>query len=567
MTPEEGKKIFSNEYADFFISYYTNESILEKYKDAAVQIMSLIFAIVHVPVQQITDKTILQMGYSAIPTLSGIVSLSSIEASGIPRIRKLPKLNLRGKGVLIGIVDTGIDYTNPVFINADNTTKIISIWDQSIPGENYSSNTYYGTAYTREQINQALLSDNPYDIVPSRDEIGHGTMLAGIAAGNEVPEKGFYGVAPDAELVVVKLKPAKPYLKEFWRIPQDAVCFQENDILFGIEYLEQTAIQLNRPLSICLALGTSLSSHGGRGVLTNYLSIFADDLNYSLCIAAGNEGNARRHYYGVVNPAIGFDQVELTVGENEGDFSIALWGDSFGLFAIDITSPTGEYVPKVVPRMDVNKDVTFIFDQTRILIDYQIIESQSGDELILLRFTKPTSGIWVFKVYGSGDLSLSYHMWLPISGFISDNTYFIKSNPNTTIVSLGNSINPITVTAYNDVDGSLYQNAGRGYTRTGIIKPEIAAPGVNIISPTLEHGYAAVTGTSPAVAHTAGVAAMILEWGIVEGNLPYISTEDIKILMIRGAKRNPGLIYPNPDWGYGILDVYNIFNSLRSGVK
>lgn len=464
MTAEEGR-IYSNDYANLLFFYNFSTPILKKYTDATVQFISPLILIVHVPVQQITDKTISQLGYSAIPPLYGIVSQVSLEASGIAKIRNIPNLNFRGKGVLIGIIDAGIDYTNPIFKNADNTTKIVSLWDQSIPGENYSSNTYFGTEYNSDQINQALQSANPFEIVPSRDEIGHGTMLAGIAVGNEVPESGFAGVVPDAELVIVKLKPAKPYLKDFWRIPQNAVCYQVNDIHYALEYLEQVAIKLNRPMSICIALGTSLGPHDGRDFISNILSLLSENLNFAVTVAAGNEGNARRHYYGVVDPTIGFDKVELSVGEGEVGFTMELWGDSPGLFAIDITTPTGEYVPKIIPKFNLQRELTFIFEQSRILMDMQTVESQSGDQLILLRFTNPTSGIWIFKVYGSGNLSLGFHIWLPMEGFISDNTFFVKSNPNTTILSIGNSIMPITVTAYNDADKSLYQNASKGYTR------------------------------------------------------------------------------------------------------
>lgn len=566
MTSEEGERIFSNNYADLLINYSGNEDVFGQFTDAAVQIIDGFFAVVRVPVQQITDNTIAELGYYVMPALSGIISQADLDASGITRIRSIPTFNLRGQGVLIGILDTGIDYTNPIFKYADNTTKIALLWDQTITGINFTSNTYYGTEYTREQLNQALQSANPFEIVPSKDEIGHGTMLAGIAAGNEDPQNNFSGVAPDAELVIVKLKPAKQYLKSFWKIPENAVCYQDNDILFALEYLEQAAKRLGRPMSICVAVGTSLGSHDNFGTLSYELTLRAQNLNFAITAAAGNEGNARRHYFGTINPAVGFDTLELNVGENEGGFSMELWGDSPGLFAIDIKTPSGEYIQRILPRINEHYDITFIFEQTLISIDYQVVEAQSGDQLILLRFTKPTAGIWVFRVYGKGDLSLSYHVWLPMEGFISNETFFIHSDPYTTILSTGNSTDSITVTAYNSADNSLYLNASKGFTRTQNIKPDIAAPGVNITSPTLDQHFLSITGTSPAAAHAAGAAAMILEWGIVRGNLPSISTADVKVLMIRGAKRNTSLTYPNRDWGYGILDVYNIFNSLRSGI-
>jgi subtilisin family serine protease len=565
MTTEERERIFSNDYADLLIAYSGDESVFQNFQDATVHIINFFDAIVHVPVQQISDSTIVELGYSVMPSLYGLISQESLEASGILRIRNIPNFDLRGQGVLIGIIDSGIDYTNPIFINADNTTKIISIWDQTIFSDNYPGHAYYGTEYTREQINEALLSETPLDVVPTTDEIGHGTMLAGIAAGNEVPESGFYGVAPDAELVVVKMKQAKPYLRDFFRVPQEVPCYQENDILFAMEYVMDVATSLNRPLALCIALGTSQGAHDGRGTLSSFLSLQAANYGFGVIVAAGNEGNARRHYSGTIDPTIGYDTVELFIGENEMGFSMELWGDSPGVFSIDIQTPSGEYVPRIVPRLDENRDVSFIFEQTTILVDYQIIESQSGDQLILVRFRNPSPGIWRFNVYGRENISAGFNIWLPMQGFISDNTYFIRSDPNTTILSLGNARIPITVTAYNTEDDSLYLNSSRGYSRIGVIKPEVAAPGVNITTPTLEQGFAEATGTSTSAAHTTGIAAMLLEWAIVRGNQPNMSTVDMKIFMIRGARRDMDLVYPNRDWGYGILDVFNIFDSLRRG--
>lgn len=563
MTPEERERIVSNDYADLLITYSGDVTILQSFEDATIHVINFFNAVVHVPVQQITNNTIVQMGYSVMPSLFGLISQSSIESSGITRIRNIPNFNLRGQGVLIGFLDSGIDYTNPIFRNADNTTKIVSIWDQTIFSDRFPANTFYGTEYTSEQINEALQSEIPLSIVPSMDEIGHGTMIAGIAAGNEAPESGFYGVAPDAELVIVKLKQAKPYLRDFFRVPRDVPCYQENDIMFAVDYLVNTAIRLNRPIAICIALGTSQGAHDGRGTLSSILSFRAESSGFGIVVAAGNEGNARRHYYGRVDPAVGYDTVELFVGEEEADFSMELWGDSPNVFSVDIQTPSGEHVPRIIPKLDENRDISFIFEQTTIIIDYQIVESQSGDQLILFRFSNPSPGIWRFKVYGSGDLPSGFNIWLPMQNFISDNTYFIRSDPNITILSLGNARVPITMTAYNSEDDSLYLNASRGYTRIGIIKPELAAPGVNIIAPMLDQTFAEVTGTSASAAHTAGIAAMLLEWAVVKGNQPAMNTLDMKIFMIRGARRDLEIMYPNREWGYGILDIYNVFDALR----
>lgn len=563
MTPEERHRIFSNDYADLIIAYSGDESLLQGFEDATIHIINSFIAIVHVPVSQITNRTILELGYSVMPTLYGLISQRSLEASGINRLRNIPTFNLRGQGVLIGILDSGVDYTNPIFRHPDNTTKIVSIWDQTIDSDRFPAGTFYGTEYMREQINEALQSEDPLTIVPTTDEVGHGTMLAGIAAGNDVPESGFYGVAPDAELVIVKIKQAKPYLRNFFLIPEGVPCYQENDVLFALDYVANVAVNLNRPVAICIALGTSMGAHDGRGTLSSYLSGVSQRTGIGVVVAAGNEGNARRHYHGAVDPEVGFDTVELNVGENNPGFTMELWGDTPNIFSVDIRSPSGEYVPRIVPTLDENREVSFIFEQTIIIIDYQIVESQSGDQLILMRFRNPAPGIWRFQVYSKGDIARGFHIWLPMEDFIQPETFFVRSDPYTTILSLGNARVPITITAYNDEDDSLFLDASRGYTRIGVIKPEVAAPGVNIIRPTLEQEFSPVTGTSASAAHAAGVAAMLLEWGILRGNQPTMNTLEMKIFMIRGARRNLEIQYPNRDWGYGILDVFNVFDALR----
>jgi subtilisin family serine protease len=564
MTEEERARITSNNYVDFLVNYNGNVRVFEQFPNATVHIMNDRFAVLYLPVTQLTARSIGQYGSSVIPAIYGLASERSLEASGITRLRRLPNFNLRGQGVLIGIIDTGIDYTNPVFLHEDGTSKIVSIWDQTIASDQPPQPYAYGAEYTAEQINQALGSETPLDIVPSMDLNGHGTMLAGIAAGSENSESNFSGVVPDAELVVVKLKEAKPTLRDFFVVPSDATAFQENDLMWAVQYVIGTARSIGRPLSICIGVGSSQGSHDGRGALSSLLSVGADFPGIVVTIAAGNEGNARRHFYSEIDSNIGYSNVELNVGEGEAGFSMEIWGTAPNTYSIDILSPTGEYIPRIAESLQVNREISFVFEDTTIQIDYQMVESSTGDQLILLRFRNPTQGIWRFQVYTRGDLRGAFHVWLPVNGFISSDTYFIQSDPYTTVTSPGNSVVPITITAYNPDNNNLYQRASRGYSRIGTIKPELAAPGVNIQAPTLEQGFTQMSGTSAAAAHTTGAAAMLLEWGIVRGNYPGIDSVEVKKFLIRGAQRNTNLTYPNRDWGYGIMDIYNVFDTLRA---
>lgn len=564
MNGEVRQRILNEDYIDLIIDYRNNPQLLQRFTDAVVHIMNDSYAILYVPVAQLTARNV-AFRFSQIPNLFGLTDDTSLEASGVSEIRNLPVFNLRGQDILIAVIDTGIDYTNPVFLYPDGTTKIVSIWDQSIdtPGA-APYNSEFGTEYSREQINQALQSETPLEVVPSMDTIGHGTMMAAIAAGNEVEEENFSGVAPNSELIIVKVRQAKRALEVFFGIPENVVCFQENTLMWAIQYVSRKSREIGRPLVICLGCGTSQDAHDGRSHLSRFINIIATFPNFVIVTPAGNEGNMGRHFYGVIDPSIGNTVVELNVGEGESNFTMELWGNSPGIYSIDLLSPSGEYIPRIPPGLRVNRLITFIFEPTVINVDYFTVETQTGDQLILIRFRNITPGIWRFTVYGQGDLATGFHIWLPMDEFITQDTYFIQPNIYTTVLAPGTAPSPITVTAYNPLNNNLYVNSGRGYTRTNTIKPELAAPGVNYVAPTLEKTFSTYTGTSVAAAHMAGIASLLLEWGTVRGNQKGLNSIAVKNYLIRGAKRRPNLTYPNRDWGYGIVDIFNTFDILRS---
>ncbi len=569
MTQEERFKIISEDYVDLIIKYNGNRISLEQYKDYSVHIMNDTYAVIYLPISMITPRIITQYNYSALPHCYALTSEQSLEASGVTRLNRSTSLQLRGKGVLIGMIDTGIDYTHPVFRHEDGSTKIMAIWDQTIDSDQYPRvpfTPYYGTEFTAEQINQALQSDNPLQIVPTNDENGHGTMLAGIAAGSEDMEANFSGVVPDADLLVVKLKRAKKVYYDIYYIPETAEAYQENDIIWAFEYLVDTARILKRPIAIFIGLGSSMGPLDGSGPLNTVLTVGADFPGVTTVVSAGNEGNSRRHFFSTIREQEEYAVVELNVGGNEEGFMMELWGTPPMIYTLDILSPNGEYISRIQENLVRNQEVSFIFEQTTINIDYIMIETDTGKQVILLRFRNPSQGLWRFQVYGRGDLPGEINIWLPAADFISRNTYFINSTSNTTITSPGDSIVPITVTAYNSITNNIYPEASRGYTTAGDIKPELAAPGVNIQCPDLNHGFTSVTGTGAAAAHAAGISAMLLEWSSVQGNFPRLDTVGIKKFLIRGARRSGNLSYPNRDWGYGMIDIYNAFNVIRSDV-
>ncbi|HHX11986.1 MAG TPA: S8 family peptidase, partial [Clostridiales bacterium] len=548
MTAEERAAIISEDYMDFIIDYRNRPEFMNQFSDSIVHVLNEDFAFVHTPVADLNINIVSRFGYSTIPHIFGLVSEISLQASRVNLVRTIPNLNLRGQGILVACIDTGIDYSNPIFMKPDGTTKIRAIWDQTIQTpEGYPFNTFFGTEYRQEQINNALSSENPLDIVPSIDENGHGTMLAGIIAGNTVPSEAFSGVVPDAELVIVKLRPAKNVMKDFFVIPDDVLCYQENHIMWGLHYCLLLSRELGQPMVICLGLGSSQGAHEGYTPLSFYLTLLSSYPNLVIVTSAGNEGSLGRHYRGIIEPEIGYNTIELNVGEADQGFSMELWGDSPGVYSIDILSPSGEYIPRITTTLLLNRVISFIFEDTLIYVHYHTAESDTGDQLILLRFRNVAEGIWRFNVYGQGDLARGFNVWLPMDGMISRQTYFLQPDIYTTILGPGNVEDIITATAYNPAGGNLFVDASRGFTRNNRPKPDFAAPGVNYLAPDLEQNFIPYTGTGVAAAHTAGIAAMLLEWGTVRGNYPDMSTKEAKKFLIRGARRSSNLVYPNRD--------------------
>lgn len=556
--------IYSEEYFNLIIEINRYSDLNQLFPNSCIIEASTTHTIVYTPVSTLPRNVLQVYGYGAIPNCYTLLDNASLEASGVTRVQNIPALNLRGQGVLIGIVDTGIDYLNNAFRYEDGTTKIISIWDQTIRSENaMPRDLYYGTEYTQEQINQALQNENPLSVVPTMDENGHGTMLSGIIVGSANQENNFSGIVPDANLVVVKLKPAKANIKDFFVIPSDSVCYQEDDIMLALKYFGYVSQELGRPMAICIGLGTSQGGHDGRNPLSTLVNRAADYPGSAFAIAAGNEGRRRLHYFGTIEPRVRDDTLELNVGEGEYGFSMELWGTTPSSFSFDLTSPSGEYIPRIPARLGATGEIRFIFEPTVISYDYQLIEAETGDELILFRFRSPSPGIWRFRIYAAGTQISYFHIWLPIHDFLRGNTFFTEADPDTTITGPGNTSVPMVVTAYDTSNQSIYIEASRGFTRSNMLVPSFAAPGVNMITPGLNNEFATVTGTCAAAAHVTGLAAIILEWGIVRGNNIFMDSQNIKNLLIRGTREVPFLTYPNREWGYGMVDLYNTFITLR----
>ena len=474
-----------------------------------------------------------------------------------PVTMRTPFLN--GRGVLLAVLDSGITWDLEVFRKADGSTRIRYLWDQTVvgkPPEGFSQ----GTEYTAEEINAALQMSalDRYRLLTSRDLSGHGTAVAGIAAGKSAGSL-YTGAAPEAELIVVKLG-----------LPGNSGGAEEGfprttEILRGVTYALRKAQQLNRPLVINLSFGNSYGSHDGSSLLERFLDNASEIGKTVICVGSGNEGAARGHFAGNITRD---SRVELAVGNYEKSLNIQLWKNYSDVFRIRLQSPGGEET-ELTTNIQGGK-YTLRLEQTRILVYLGEPLPYAVAQEIYLEMIPVTggyidAGIWTIRLEPVMTVTGQYYLYLPAGNGRGDSTGFYRSTPQMTLTVPSTAAKVITVGAYDPVYDTYADFSGRGYadsTRTigvaaaGLTKPDLVAPGVNILAPDVYGSFLPVTGTSFATPIVSGAAALLMEWGIVRGNDPFLYGEKVKAYLRKGARPLRGeREYPNDRVGYGRLCV------------
>ena len=538
---------FSENALDYLIGNYRGESYVQQiYRPDCYLPLDNIQAVIYREADVINREAIERFGFNSIPNVYGLMSEEALEDSGVLRIRRQPYLDLYGQGVLIGFVDTGIDYTHEAFINADNTTRIVSIWDQTVEEGDGSASFPYGRVYEREEINQALASDNPFDVVPTRDENGHGTFLAGVASGYEIRCEQFSGVAPLSELVIVKCKEAKQIYRDYYSIPAGVPAYQENDILTGIAHIMEVAQREDKPVIICICMGTNMGSHDGGSYLSLFMERYTAVSGVAMMACIGNEGNARHHH--LINRRV--DTININVERSLDGFMTQLWWRSPGRLTMDFISPSGETYEGIRTMVGERRTIRFVAENTVLEIYFGQSQEITNEQVVSMRFISPKTGIWKIRTTADYD-EPRFHIWLPIRQFLPEEVVFLEPNPDTTLSSVGTGLYTMAVSAYDVAEDSLYLQAGRGFTPLGRIKPEFVAPGVNITGTYPRNRYGTMSGTGAATAFSAGIGALFMQ----NYSRYYINGIMLREIFIRGARQR-GEPFPNTEWGYGIVDAY-----------
>ena len=454
-----------------------------------------------------------------------------------------PTYGLTGQGVLVGIVDSGIDLTNPDFRNEDGTTRIAALWDQA------------DREYTSEEINEFLNAEGmgqPAVQPPlSADSSGHGTAVAGIAAGNGRGSEGrrYRGVAPESELVIVKMKS-----------PQPGGFPRTTELMTGVDYLIRKAQEMRMPIAVNVSFGNTYGPHDGSSLVEQYLNDVSAIWKNVICIGTGNEGTAAGHAAGIVSDEEETVQ-ELAVQEREQPFGLQIWKSYTDEIDISIISPAGE---PAGPFREKTGAQRYLTGSTELLVYYGEPKPYSVRQEVFVAFLPMRdyvdSGVWQIVLTPRRIVAGTYQMWLPAQAALNVGTAFLTPDSMSTLTVPSTAARAVTVAAYDARTFSYADFSGRGpsavYESAGVPKPDVAAPGVDVNAPVPGGGYRAFTGTSFAVPFVTGGAALLMEWAIVRGNDPYLYGEKVKAYLRRGARQLPGYRkWPNAQLGYGALCV------------
>lgn len=497
--------------------------------------------------------------------------ISPTNVDAIASVKVNNYLNLTGKGVIVGIVDTGIDYLNKEFLKEDDTSRIIKIWDQSIQ-TNKVEGLYIGTEYSNEDLNKAIKASksggNPYEIVPSKDEIGHGTNMAGII-GARGYNSNIEGIANDCEFIVVKLMTSFNYKKILREnnLP-DVPVYNNSEVLAAIEYLRKSAQELRRPIVIYLGVGSQNGSHDGYNITSRFITSIARRRDIVFVAGTGNLGDAEGHSTNFITIKGEEKESELLITREIKIFTLQVWVKKPNKMSLNIIAPTGEESGFIIPNIQSIDERQFYLLNTEVVIRCYDPESFTGHQLFVLDFKSIKRGVWRIILKGDYITDGRYDIWLADKRLLPEGTKFLNPNPYNTLTIPSTAGNLITVAYYDGTTKSIVASSGKGFNTNYLINPDIATEGINILTVSSgSENIAKVSGSSAATAIVAGACALLLQWGIVDGNDLSLYSIKLRSLLIYSADRDDIYEYPNENLGYGKLNLQDVFKVLGGNYR
>lgn len=544
---------FSDAPLEVIVKYNGDVLAVTEQLGAETEILSENFAIITLRLSELPRLT----GFTEIEAVEApkILTLSyqeSLRSSCVPEVQRRGRYNLSGEGVAVAIIDSGIEYTHPDFINDDGTSRILCMWDQigvGSPPQGFTA----GAEYRNEQINQALAASDPYSVVPEVDIMGHGTAVAGIAVGNGRASNGEnIGIAPKASIIVVKLG-EKGY-------PSFA---RTTELMRAVKYSLDKALEFGLPLAMNISYGTNDGAHNGQSLFELYIDSMAEKWKTSIVVAAGNEGSAGHHYSGKISTNE-LQDIEFFYSGKNNSFFLTMWKNFTDDFSVELILPSGRSTGEV---SYVDRVRNFKIGDTRIIISYGQPKFYTTFQEIFFQIDPAEeqliAGIYKVHIRAKKIVEGSYNIYLPTTEEVGAETSFVNPSTDATITIPSTAQNVITVGGYDSARGIISDFSGRGYTLSVVYtKPDLIAPAVNIQAPSMGGGYSLFSGTSMAAPFVSGAVALLMEWGIVQGRDPFLYGERVKAYLKKGSGRNERISYPNNDFGYGTLCVYEALEQL-----
>jgi len=572
LTAEEANKYYLDENYEMYLVEYVGD-LTEKLNAVGygkIFNIGLFFAILFVEEGRLSEllqefPEIINIERSFPFTTLNLDESSDLETSYSINKGDFP---LDGDGVIVGIVGTGIDFLDPRFMDEKGNSRILSIWDQSINEGPRPENFYSGTEYTREDINKAITAKNngnePYDIVKQKDEIGYGTTIANIIGGRNLGANDeIEGLAPKCEYVIVKLKESDIKNKIYWGIENyKGLVYDSFDVTAAVGYINRMQQKYNKPTVMYITVGTNLGTHDGGTVVERFISHLSQGRLFSVATSTGDQGGSPI----CIKSTFDFDEsekvIDIIVDENQENLFFTLNYIEPDKISIGITSPDGNTIDFILTKPINGGKVVIKLGVSTIAVQYFLERKSTGKQVAYFVIRNAVSGIWKIKIKKEEAIFGTINLWFQQNEFSIGNTGFVNYTPYTTLMTPSTANDIIVTASFNEIDNVVMKESGWGFTIDNKVNPSIAIASKNITTVGADNKPIVVSGSAVSGAILAGVVALLYQWGIVEKNDMNMYSNKIKTYLIQGTVREKDVNYPNPETGYGVLDINKLFEVL-----